>query len=310
MSLAAAKLPENIDELRAFAASLQVEARLYQDELYAKTLHIEKLKAQLATLRRARFGRSSEKLDRDIEQMELMLGDLEEGQAQSLAKREQTAAALAPDAAASRKQEREEKARREFPEHLPREKVEHKPECVCPECGGTRLRQIGVDERNVLEYVPSHFKVVVHSRPKMACKDCEAIVQEPMPSLPIVKGLPGPNLLAHVLVSKYCDHLPYYRQSEIYAREGVELDRSTLAEWTGHMAALLMPLAGAIGEHVRQGETLHADDTPVPVLDPGRGKTKTGRFWAAVRDESPWGSTVPPAATAPPSCTRLSKPPR
>jgi transposase len=290
MSLAAAKLPENIDELRAFAASLQ-------DELYAKTLHIEKLKAQLAVLKRARFGRSSEKLDRDIEQMELVLGELEEGQAQVQAKREKQADIVAPpEAKAATQKQRAEKARMELPEHLPRETVEHKPDCVCPKCGGSRLRQIGVDERNVLEYVPSHFKVVVHSRPKMACKDCESITQQPMPSLPIVKGLPGPALLAHVIVSKYCDHLPLHRQSEIYAREGVELDRSLLSAWVGHMAALLTPLTEAIGKHVRQGETLHADDTPVPVLEPGRGKTRTGRLWVAVRDERPWGSAIPPAA--------------
>jgi transposase len=290
MSLVAAKLPENIDELRAFAACLQ-------DELYAKTLHLEKVKAQLAVLKRARFGRSSEKLDRDIEQMELMLGELEEGQAQVQAKREKQADVVAPPAVqVEAKKQRAEKARRELPEHLPRERVEHKPDCVCPNCGGNRLRQIGVDERNVLEYVPSHFKVIVHARPKMACKDCESINQAPMPSMPIVKGLPGPALLAHVIVSKYCDHLPLHRQSDIYAREGVDLDRSLLAAWVGHMAELLTPLAEAIGKHVRQGETLHADDTPVPVLEPGRGKTRTGRLWTAVRDERPWGSLIPPAA--------------
>lgn len=290
MSLVAAKLPENIDELRVFALSLQ-------NELYSKTLHIEKLKAQLAVLKRARYGRSSEKLDREIEQMELTLGDLEEGQAQLLAKREQQADDVAePAVKAEVRAEREQKARRELPTHLPRETVEHKTDCVCPKCGGERLRQIGVDTREVLEYVPSHFKVIVHERPKMACKDCESIVQQPMPSLPIVRGLPGPALLAHVLVSKYCDHLPHYRQSEIYAREGVELDRSMLAEWVGHMAGLLMPLVDAIGKHVRAGEAIHADDTPVPVLDPGRGKTKTGRLWTAVRDERTWGSVEPPAA--------------
>jgi transposase len=183
-----------------------------------------------------------------------------------------------------------------LPEHLPRERVEHTADCVCPNCGGNRLRQIGVDERNVLEYVPSHFKVIVHVRPKMACKDCEIITQQPMPSLPIVRGLPGASLLAHVIVSKYCDHLPLHRQSEIYRREGVELDRSLLAAWVGHMAELLTPLTEAIGKHVRQGQTLHADDTPVPVLEPGRGKTRTGRLWVAVRDETPWGSAIPPAA--------------
>ena len=148
----------------------------------------------------------------------------------------------------------------------------------------------------MLEYVPSQFKVIVHVRPKLSCRACETITQHPMPSLPIERGLPGPGLLAHVLVSKYCDHLPLYRQSEIYARGNVEIDRSTMADWVGRMAFLLEPLAAAVAKHVRAGETIHADDTPVPVLEPGRGKTKTGRLWVAVRDERPWGSAVPPAA--------------
>jgi hypothetical protein len=121
-------------------------------------------------------------------------------------------------------------------------------------------------------------------------------MQAPMPSLPIERGVPGPGLLAHVLVSKFCDHLPLYRQSEIYKRSGVDIDRSTMAEWVGKMAFLLEPLADEIARHVRSGATIHADDTPVPVLDPGRGKTKTGRLWVAVRDERPWGSATPPAA--------------
>lgn len=286
MSLAAAKLPENTNELRTFAASLQ-------DELYAKTLYIEKLKAELAALRRARFGRSSEKLDRAIEQGELWLDDLEEGLAARTAKQQQ--AVPKPSVPASTR-EQAQPVRKTLPEHLPRERVEHEAVCACPACGGTRLTKIGTDEREVLEYVPSHFKVIVHARPKMSCRDCERITQEPMPSLPIEKGIPGPGLLAHVLVAKYDDHLPLYRQSEIYAREGMELDRSTLAEWVGKMGFLLRPLAEAIGEHARAGATIHADDTPVPVLDPGRGKTKTGRLWVAVRDERPWGSTAPPAA--------------
>jgi len=282
MSPDAAVLPTDPDALRAFALSLQAE-------LYAKTLHIEKLKMQLALLRRARFGRSSEKLDHDIEQLELLIGELEEGKAES---GERTEAAR-PAAAAKR--ERSHPVRLPLPEHLPRERVEHEPNCICPTCGGTNLTLIGTDEREVLEYVPSHFKVIVHARPKVSCRNCQTIVEPPMPSLPIERGRPGPALLAHVLVSKYSEHLPLYRQSEIYARAGVELDRSTLAEWVGRMAFHLSPIADAIARHVREGPALHADDTPVPVLDPGRGKTKTGRLWVAVRDERPWGSGVPPA---------------
>ena len=261
MSLTAAKLPENLDELRVFAASLQAEAQIYKDELYAKTLHIEKLKAQLAVLRRARFGRSSEKLEREIEQIEMALGDLEESHAEKAA-RLKRAAPQASMPSQNKPQEQEETTRRSLPDHLPRERVEHEAACTCPACGGTRLTKIGTDEREVLEYVPSHFKVIVHGRPKMSCRDCEKITQEPMPSLPIVRGMPGPGLLAHILVAKFDDHLPYYRQSEIFAREGVELDRSTLADWVGQMANLLEPLAEAVGKHVRAGQTIHADDTP------------------------------------------------
>lgn len=280
MSLVAAVLPSDPAALRAFALTLQAE-------LYAQSLHIEKLKAQLALLRRNRFGRSSEKLDRDIEQLELLIGDLEEGQAES--QQRTYAATPAP------RKEKSHPVRKPLPEHLPRERVEHETACVCPACGGTELTLVGTDEREVLEYVPSHFKAVVHRRPKMSCRACQTMFQPPMPSLPIERGRPGPALLAHVLTSKYCDHLPLYRQSEIYARAGVELDRSTLCDWVGRMAFHLTPVAEAISAHVREGPVLHADDTPVPVLDPGRGKTRTGRLWVAVRDERPWGSGVPPA---------------
>ena len=283
MSLATAKIPSDPAELRAFAASLQ-------NELYAKTLHVEKLKAQLALLKRARYGRSSEKIEGEIEQLELLIGDLEEGGAESNERRH------APPAPSSARRERSSPVRRPLPGHLLRDRVEHEAACACPSCGGTVLTTIGTDEREVLEYVPSHFKVIVHVRPKVSCRACETIMQPPMPSLPIERGLPGPGLLAHVLVSKYCDHLPLYRQSGIYARDGVEIDRSTLAEWVGHMAFLFDPLAQSIARHVRNGAAIHADDTPVPVLDPGRGKTRTGRLWVAVRDERPWGSCVPPAA--------------
>ncbi|GAB5430492.1 MAG: IS66 family transposase [Devosia indica] len=286
MSLATAELPSDPDALRAFAAALQAE-------LYAKTLHIEKLKAQLATLRRARFGQSSEKLDRQINLLELVIGELEEAEAENAARQENAAASSGstPPAKPPRIGNR-----RPLPEHLPREIVAHAGACACPACGSQRLRKIGDDEREVLEYVPSHFKVIVHVRPKLSCRDCEAITQPPMPSLPIERGRPGPGLIAHVLVSKYCDHLPLNRQSDIYGREGVSLDRSTMADWVGRAAWLLEPVARRIGDYVCAGPSIHADDTPIPVQDPGRGRTKTGRLWVVVRDEVTWGSRNPPAA--------------
>jgi transposase len=303
MSMASHPLPEDPDALRIFAAGLQaelarkdIEITARDAEIHAKTLHIEKLKMQLAVLRRARFGRSSEKLDRDIEQLELRIGELEEdaaaGEARVAVDPARDPAALNPGQSRARKPS----VRRPLPAHLPRETVVHEPACTCPGCGGTVFSRIGQDEREVLEYVPSSFKVIQHVRPKLSCRGCETILQVPMPSLPIERGRPGPSLIAHVVVSKFCDHLPLHRQSEIYAREGVELDRATLADWIGHAVFLLAPLAEAIGRHVRAGRVLHADDTTVPVLAPGLGKTKTGRLWVVLRDERPRGSDVPPAA--------------
>jgi transposase len=267
-------------------------------ELYAKTLLIEKLKIQLAILRRARFGRSSEKLDAEIEQMELLLGDLEEGQAES-----EERAAGAENAKQEKSSNKDKKkrngkptGRKPLPDHLPRETVTHEPEPGCPSCGCTVTRKLGEDVTEVLEYTPSYLKVVRHVRPRLSCRGCETIVQAPPPSLPIERGRPGPGLLAHVIVSKYADALPLHRQAGIYARAGVDLDRSTLASWMGACAALVDPLYQAIGRHSRAGETRHADDTTVPVLDPGRGRTKTGRLWVLLRDERPWGGAAPPAA--------------
>jgi len=264
-------------------------------ELYAKTLQIEHLKAQLAVLRRARFGRSSEKLDREIEQLELMIGEFEEGLADSTARAEQ-AEHQAASPARAKPRAHKPTGRKPLPSHLPREQVTHVPQGACGCCGGTVLRKIADEVTEVLEYVPSSFKVVEHVRPKMSCRACETIMQAPLPSLPIERGRPGPGLLAHVAVSKYADGLPLHRQSEIYARQDVDIERSTMADWIGRTAALLSPLTEAIGRHVCAGPVLHADDTTVPVLEPGRGRTRTGRLWAVVRDERPFAGTAPPAA--------------
>src|ERR1700681_1829094 len=218
-------------------------------ELYAKTVQIEHLKAQLAVLRRARFGRSSEKLDREIEQLELLLGDLEEGVAESTARVEQTRSEPASPTRA-KPADRKPGGRKPLPGHLPRERVVHEPAPACTCCGGTVLRRIGDDVTEVLEYVPSSFKVIEHVRPKLSCRACETIVQAPLRSLPIERGRPGPALLAHVIVAKYADALPLHRQSVIYAREGVDLDRSTMADWVGSMAALTRPLGDALRPHV------------------------------------------------------------
>jgi transposase len=309
MSFALQPLPDDPQALLAYATAMQgafgrlqteheylkQEVEANKSEIYEKTVLIEKLRCQLEALKRNRYGRSSEKLEREIDQLEFALEEMEIDIAAHAGRAGLSRGASAGIAAIVKSADEPSPPRREFPAHWPRERIEHNPACACPKCGGTKLVCIGTDEREVLEYVPSYFKVVVHVRPKMSCRGCESISQAPMPSLPIVKGLPGPALLAHMLAGKYCDHLPLHRQAGIYARAGASIERSTMGDWVAQMASLLEPLAEAIKAHVRAGETLHADDTPVPVQAPGLGKTKTGRLWVAARDERTWGSGVPPA---------------
>ncbi|HEY0281853.1 MAG TPA: IS66 family transposase [Rhizomicrobium sp.] len=276
MKLDLSALPRDVEALQNL---VREQAALLQ----SKDLEIERLTARLDKLRRMQFGRSSEKITNEIEQLELLLDDLHENQGDRAER-----PAVVPETA-------QKPARRPLPAHLPREEVAHAAACICPKCGG-ELRRLGEDVTEVLEYVPASFKVIRHVRPKFSCRRCEAITQAPMPSLPIERGRPGPGLLAHVLVSKYADHLPLYRQSEIYAREGIELERSTLADWVGGSAALLAPLVEALRKDVMASDVLHGDDTPVPVLAPGTGKTRTGRLWTYVRDERPHAGERPAAA--------------
>jgi transposase len=236
-------------------------------------------------LQRMLFGTKSERVFRQIEQLELQLEEL---QATNAIEDHAAAASVARPVTAR-------PFRRPLPEHLPREIHTHMPDHeACPDCGG-RLRVLGEDVAEMLEHVRANFKVLRHVRPKMSCDACDRIVQAPAPSRPIDRGLAGPGLLAHVLVSKYADHLPLYRQSEIYAREGVDLDRSTLAGWVGATSELLAPLVEAVRAHVMSASKLHADDTPVPVLAPGNGKTRIGRLWTYVRDDRPSGDPSAPA---------------
>ncbi len=250
---------------------------------------IENLKLLVFKLKRMHFGQRSEKLNADIEQLELQLEDLEANQAAAEPLPPQ------PPTAAIREKTARKPARRPLPAELPRETETLAPkQDACPDCGG-KLRELGEDVSETLEYVPAHFKVIRTVRPKRSCACCSRIVQEPAPHRPIERGLAGPGLLAHVLVSKYADHLPLYRQSEIYAREGVELDRSTLADWVGGASRTLRPLVDELRKYVLSAEKLHGDDVPVPVLEPGHGKTKTGRLWTYVRDDRPAGSGAPSA---------------
>src|SRR3546814_3045270 len=199
-----------------------------------------------------------------------MLGDLEESVGQS----EQRAPSRPSDEA------RDKPVRRPLPDHLPREEVVHAASCGCPSCGGD-LRRLGEDVTEILEYRPGRFHVIRHLRPKFSCRRCEAITQAAMPDLPIERGRPGPGLLAHVLVSKYADHQPLYRKSEIYAREGVQLERPTLAYWGGRQDPILEPPVSLTRQTVMAAPRQPPDDTPMPVLAPSPGMPQSRCVWAS-----------------------------
>jgi transposase len=286
-----ASLPD-LDGLDVEALKAVVIAQ--HQNLSSYTQEIEHLKLVIEKYRRMIFGRKSEKLTAQLEQLEFRLEELETAQAADETRQAATEAAT-PSATRPAAKRRSRPSRKPLPEDLPREVVTHLPaHSSCPDCGGA-LRQFGEDVSEQLERIPATFKVIRHVRPKFACAACESVVEAPAPARPIDRGLPGPGLIAHVLVSKYGDHLPLYRQSQIYAREGVDLDRSTLAGWVGAASELLTPLVDEIKKHVLAAAKIHADDTPVPVLAPGNGKTKTGRLWTYVRDDRPAGLKTAPA---------------
>src|SRR5262245_7139706 len=284
-ALAAAQKRVEAAEARAAAA---------ENEAKSHALLIEKLKFTIAKLRHTQFGQSAER-GAILEQLELQLADREADASQAQAQAELAAA----EAAAATKInvvafQRKRPARRPLPAHLPRERLVHPAPTACPCCGGKSLRKIGEDVTEMLEHVPASWKVIQHVREKFSCRSCETIAQTPAPSHPIARGRAGPMLLAHILFCKYSLHLPLNRQSTTYAREGVDLDVSTLADWVGAASATLMPLVEAIRAHVFAAERIHADDTPVPVL--AKGKCRTGRLWTYVRDDRPFAGSAPPAA--------------
>jgi len=283
-------VPIPLDQLPDDAAALKrIIAAMAQDAVNAQA-EIAKLHFQLARYRRAEFGRSAEKLEREANQLELAIEALEADQAERLAIASPIVAAAIEAAIENKKP-----ARRALPDHLPREDKVHTAPCTCPSCGGA-LRRIGEDVTETLDYVPGRFKVFRHIREKLSCRACDTVVAAPAPDHAITRGRAGAGLLAHIVVSKYDDHLPLYRQAEIFAREAVELETSTLSGWVGATAAALQPLIDALASDVMASDTLHVDDTPVPVLAPGAGKTKTGRLWTYVRDERPFDGERPPAA--------------
>ena len=234
---AAANLPDDVDALRAIIVTQAKELADQTLRLQARDTLIETLKAQLALLRRSRFGASSEKVDRAIEQLELALEEIEASASEG----------GAPLTAGERDTPRAKPSRQPLPEHLPRHDVVHElADCACPACGGRDFLKAGSAVTEMLDYVPASFRVIRHHQPRFVCKGCDTQITARMPTPPIERGKPGPGLIAHVLIAKYCDHLPLYRQSGIYAREGVDLARSTMADWVGRANVLLSPLVGAL----------------------------------------------------------------
>ena len=247
---------------------------------------IAHLRLVVEKLQRMLFGRSSEKSDRNSDQLPLLAEMPQPAGAENRQPESQAKGNSTPPGA---------RKPRSLPAHLRREVRIHAPQnTACPECGG-QLKKLGEDVSEVLNYVPASFVVIRHVRPKMSCRTCSHVVQAAAPSRPVDRGLAGAGLLAHVVTSKFADHLPLYRQSQIYARQGVDLDRSTLARWAAEASDLVQPLVEVLRRYVMCSDKLHGDDTPLPVLAPGTGRTKIGRFWTYVRDSRPAGDTTPPA---------------
>jgi len=276
----ATPLPDDIDALKALLtqrdgelaqrdgelAQLRGTVSTLELALSVRTLEIEQLKLQIAKLQRMQFGRKSEKIDRKIEQLETRLEDLiaEEG-----AVEQKSPAPVVP---------RQKSVHKPLPAHLLREDhIIEPPEQACPQCGGN-LKPLGEDVSEQLEMIEAAFKVVRHVRRKKACTCCDCIVQAQAPSRPIQRSFAGPGLLANIAVAKFADHQPLYRQALMHARTGVELDPATTGRWMGACGELLAPLVEALRRYVLAPGKVHTDDTPIPVLSPGNGQTKTGRL--------------------------------
>jgi transposase len=282
-------LPDDVEGLKRLVIEHHAAGQAKDIELREQRMQIEHLKFQLAKLRRARFGQSSEQLE-GAGQLPLTLEELKA----AVAEAERQVQAL-PEIAAVQAPKGQPVRRKQLPEHF--ERISHVIEpkgCACAQCGGP-LGDLGKDEAEVLEVKTVTFTVTKHIRPKKRCKKCGTVVQAPAPSRPIEKSFAGASLLALVLTWKYGFHLPLYRQCQIFAHAGMKLSRTTLMQWVGATSELLGPLVAALAKHVLSAPNIHGDDTPIKVLAPGTGKTKRGHVWTYVRDGRAWGSTDPPA---------------
>ena len=292
------QLPTTVAELQAMLSAqlalnteLLIECDTYKKDIADLRLsrisdaeEIKRLSLLIAKLKRMVFGQKSEKLSLQIAQLELELEELHIAQG-----------VRAPVAELPEPVERSAPKRRPLPEHLPRDVHTHMPaQAACPDCGAD-WKILGEDVSEILEYIPASYRVVRHVRPRMTCSCCDRMAQAPAPSRPIARSYFGPGLISHVLVSKYMDHMPIYRQCQQAAREGVELSESTVGDVVGGAHQLLRPLMNALERYVFQAAKLHADDTPIDVLAPGNGKTKQARLWVYTRDDRPAGDTSAPA---------------
>jgi transposase len=279
-------LPDTVAELHAMVLTQQASITKMLEDLAARDDEIERLKAQIDKLRRMHFGRKSEQLAKQIDTLEAQLEDLTASRGAIQARNPRDRTADAPPSTLP--------SRAPLPPHLPREEIVLDPDAQCAKCA-TLMQPLGEDVSEQLARVATAFKVMRTIRRKLVCPRCSHIEQPPMPSLPIERSIAHPSLLADIVVSKFADHQPLYRQSEIAAREGVTLDRASMGRWVGQIAALCTPLVEAIERYTLRHGKLHVDDTPVAVLAPGNGKTATGRFWVYVRDDRRAGATEPAA---------------
>lgn len=288
-----ADLPDDVAALKAMLIAAQARETAKDVAIASKDEHIarkderiERLEKLVAAFKQAAFGRKSEKTD--PEQFDLALEDLETAMAAIHAEDE-------ADATAGNRATKSRAINRgSLPKHLPRVEEVIEPKSLICACGGC-LHRIGEDVSERLDVVPAQFRVIVTRRPKYACRACtDGVVQAPAPARLIQAGLPTEATVAHVMVSKYADHLPLYRQAQIMSRQGVDLDRSTLADWVGRAAFELRPVFDALIADLKRSPKLFMDETRAPVLDPGSRKTKTGYFWALARDDRPWGGGDPP----------------
>ncbi|MFP1132670.1 IS66 family transposase [Asticcacaulis sp. W401b] len=292
MEIMSANASDELAALRALVAeqALQLDKNraALEAEVAKRDAIITLLRGQLELLRHRTHGASSEKVERKIEQYELMLEEIE-------ATRAEAEARSGKDDLPEAEEDKKTPKRKPLPGNLPREDKVYEAPCNCPTCGSASFLKAADKVVDVMEHVPASVKVVRHIEKRLICKDCDTTVAGEMPKLPITKGKPGPSLLAHIMVAKFDDHIPLYRLSEMYERMGIDISRSVMADWVGRVSLLIAPLVTLVKAYVAGTDRIHTDDTPVDVLDPGRGTTATGRLWVYVFDGSGYKDGRPKA---------------